>query len=145
MGKNCAKLYKSGETSSGIYKINPDNALPDFKVFCDQKNAGGGWTVVQRRLDGSLGFDHNWSDYRNGFGNLDGEFWFGMEKIHRLTKSPSKLRVDLEDIDGNTAYAEYDMFAVATESEKYQLSVGKYSGKLFEANESNCFNLTSAI
>ena len=61
-----------------------------------------------------------------------------MEKIHRLTKSPSKLRVDLEDI-------EYDMFVVATESEKYQLSVGKYSGKLFEANESNCFNLTSAI
>lgn len=128
VGKNCAKLYQSGETSSGIYKINPDNALPDFKVFCDQKNAGGGWTVVQRRLDGSLGFDRNWSDYRNGFGNLDGEFWFGMEKIHRLTKSPSKLRVDLEDIDGNTAYAEYDMFAVATESEKYQLSVGKYSG-----------------
>ena len=145
MGKNCAELYKSGEITSGIYTINPDNALPDFKVFCDQKNAGGGWTVVQRRLDGSLDFDRNWSDYRNGFGNLDGEFWFGMEKIHRLTKSPSKLRVDLEDIDGNTAYAEYDMFAVATESEKYQLSVGKYSGKLFEANESNCFNLTSAI
>ena len=61
-----------------------------------------------------------------------------MEKIHRLTKFPSKLRVDLEDI-------EYDMFVVATESEKYQLSVGKYSGKLFEANESNCFNLTSTI
>ena len=101
--------------------------------------------MVQRRLDGSLDFDRNWSDHRNGFGNLDGEFWFGMEKIHRLTKSLSKLRVDLEDIDGNTAYAEYDMFAVATESEKYQLSVGKYSGKLFEANESNCFNLTSAI
>ena len=57
MGKNCAELYKSGEITSGIYKINPDNALPDFKVFCDQKNAGGGWTVVQRRLDGSLDFE----------------------------------------------------------------------------------------
>ena len=101
--------------------------------------------MVQRRLDGSLDFNRNWSDYRNGFGTLDGEFWIGMEEIHRLTKSQSKLRVDLEDINGITTYAEYDIFVVATESKKYQLSFGKYSGKLFEANESNCFNSTSTI
>ena len=145
MRKNCAELYKSGEITSGVYNINPDGAVPDFEVFCDQTNAGGGWTVVQRRLNGSLDFNRNWSDYRNGFGTLDGEFWIGMEKIHRLTKSQSKLRVDLEDIDGITTYAEYDIFVVATESEKYQLSFGKYSGKLFEANESNCFNSPSTI
>ena len=107
-------------------------------MFCDQKNVGGGWTVVQKRLDGSVDFHRNWSDYKNGFGELDGEFWLGLEKIHRLTKSPSKLRVDLEDFDGKTAYAEYYMFVVATESKKYQLSVRNYSGKLFEANKSNC-------
>ena len=87
--------------------------------------------MVQKRLDGSVDFDKKWSVYKNSFGNLDGVFWLGLEKIYRLTKSPSKLRVDLEEFDGNTAYAEYDMFVVATESEKYQLSVGKYSGKLF--------------
>nr|XP_058948134.1 techylectin-5B-like [Pocillopora verrucosa] len=126
--KNCAKLPKSGEINSGVYAIKPDGAGPVFEVFCDHKTGGGGWTVVQKRLDGSVDFDRNWSDYKNGFGNLDGEFWLGLEKIHRLTKSPSKLRVDLEDFDGKTAYAEYDMFVVATESKKYQLSVGKYSG-----------------
>ena len=114
-------------------------------MFCDQKNVGGGWTVVQKRLDGSVDFHRNWSDYKNGFGELNGEFWLGLEKIHRLTKSPSKLRVDLEDFDGKTAYAEYYMFVVATESKKYQLSVRNYSGKLFEANKSNCFNLTNLV
>ena len=99
--------------------------------------------MVQKRLDGSVDFHRNWSDYKNGFGELDGEFWLGLEKIHRLTKSPSKLRVDLEDFDGKTAYAEYYMFVVATESKKYQLSVRNYSGKLFEANKNNCFNLTN--
>ena len=67
MRKNCAELYKSGEITSGVYIINPDGAVPDFEVFCDQKNTGGGWTVVQRRLDGSLDLDSNWSDYSNGF------------------------------------------------------------------------------
>ena len=101
--------------------------------------------MVQKRLDGSVDFERNWSDYKNGFGNLDGEFRLGLEKMHCLTKSPSKLQVDLEDFDGKTSYAEYAMFVVALESKKYQLSVGKYSGKLFEANNSNCSNLTSFI
>ena len=137
MRKNCAELFKFGKTISGVYKINPDGAGPDFEVFCDQETAGGGWIVVQRRLDGTVDFHRNWSDYKNGFGNVGGEFWLGLEKIHRLTKSQSKLRVDLEDFDGNAAYADYNMFSVANESKKYQLSVETYSGKLFEANKSN--------
>ena len=109
-----------------------------LKCFCDQETAGGGWIVVQRRLDGTVDFYRNWFDYReHGFGNVGGEFWLGLEKIHRLTKSQSKLRVDLEDFDGNAPYADYNMFSVANESKKYQLSVGTYSGKLFEANKSN--------
>ena len=108
MDKNCAEVYKSGGITSGVYRIKPDGAGPDFEVFCDQETTGGGWTVVQKRLDGSVLFDRGWSDYKNGFGNLDGEFWLGLEKIHRLTKSPSKLRVDLEDFYGKTSYAEYD-------------------------------------
>ena len=138
MRKNCAELFKFGNTISGVYKINPDGAGPDFEVFCDQETAGGGWIVVQRRLDGTVDFYRNWFDYReHGFGNVGGEFWLGLEKIHRLTKSQSKLRVDLEDFDGNTAYADYNMFSVANESTKYQLSVETYSGKLFEANKIN--------
>ena len=59
-----------------------------------------------------------------------GEFCLGLDKIYRLTKSNNRLRVDLEDIRGKTAYAEYDMFAVTSERTKYQLSLGTYSGEL---------------
>ena len=126
--KNCAELYKSGEKLSGVYTIDPDGSGA-FDVFCDQKTAGGGWTVFQKRLDGSVDFYRGWNDYKRGFGNLNGEFWLGLDKIHRLTKTRSKLRVDLEDTTGNTVYAEYNMFAVTSETTKYQLSLGSYSGK----------------
>ena len=73
-------------------------------MFCDQKAAGGGWTVLQKRLDGSVNFYLCWADYKGGFGNFKGEFWLGLDKINHLTNSGRyKLRVDVEDIEGNTA------------------------------------------
>ena len=93
------------------------------------ETGGGGWTVFQRRQDGSVDFYRNWTDYENGFGNLTGEFWLGLSKIHRLTKEGSNtLRVDLGDFGGNTAYANYSTFSVSDGSTEYILTVGGYSG-----------------
>ncbi|XP_078360506.1 fibrinogen C domain-containing protein 1-like [Oculina patagonica] len=126
--KNCADVLKSGKTTSGVYTIDADGSGA-FDVFCDQTTAGGGWTVFQKRVDGSVNFYRGWADYKNGFGNLNGEFWLGLEKIYRLSNSERyQLRVDLEDTEGKTAYAEYDMFAITSERTKYQLSLGTYSG-----------------
>ena len=69
-------MYKSGETRDGVYIIKPDNLFA-FDVFCDQTTAGGGWTVFQKRLHGSVNFYLDWNDYQHGFGNLSGEFWPG--------------------------------------------------------------------
>jgi len=88
--------------------------------------------VFQKRLDGSVDFYRGWDDYKRGFGNLNGEFWLGLDKINRLTKKRSRLRVDLEDTTGKTAYAEYDFFGVASENSKYKLSLGTYSGMYFD-------------
>ena len=112
-----------------MYKIDPDD-LGEFEVFCDQKTAGGGWTLFQKRQDGSVEFFRLWNDYQLGFGNLNGEFWLGLDQIHRLTLSSSKLRVDLEDLENKTAFAEYSSFAVANETEKYKLSLRGYSGEI---------------
>ena len=111
-----------------MYKVDPDG-LGEFEVYCDHETAGGGWTVFQKRKDGSVDFFRTWDSYKRGFGNLSGEFWLGLDMIHRLTaNSSNKLRVDLEDNHGNTAFAEYSSITVASELAKYQLSLGKYSG-----------------
>ena len=110
-------------------------------MFCDQTTAGGGWTVFQKRLDGSVDFYRGWNDYKRGFGNLNGEFWLGLDKIHRLTKAvKNRLRVDLEDTTGETAYADYDMFAVTSERAKYQLSIGTFSGIIFTSLLPSVYN-----
>ena len=106
-------------------------------MFCDQRTSGGGWTVFQKRLDGSVDFYRGWDDYKRGFGNLNGEFWLGLDKIHRLTKQRSRIGVDLEDTTGKTAYAEYDFFGVASENSKYKLSLGTYSGMCLTLSFSN--------
>ena len=63
---------------------------------------------MQRRMDGSVDFYLGWKDYREGFGNLSGEFWLGLDKIHRLSKSGQNvLRVDLEGWETETGYANY--------------------------------------
>lgn len=127
VSKNCAQVHQSGYRSSGLYKIDPDG-LGEFQVFCDLETDGGGWTVLQKRQDGSVDFYRGWHDYKHGFGFLNGEFWLGLDKIHRLTKSGNhKLRFDLE-LHHETAFAEYSFFAVSNETEQYKLSVAGYSG-----------------
>ncbi|CAB4021381.1 Hypothetical predicted protein [Paramuricea clavata] len=100
---SCSSLFKSGERKDGVYTINPDD-LGSFHVRCDMQTDGGGWTVFQRRQDASVDFYRGWQDYKNSFGDLNGNFWLGLDRIHRLTKSGQNiLRVDLMDWTNDTA------------------------------------------
>ena len=79
-----------------------------------------------------MDFYRVWTEYKRGFGNLTGKFWLRLDNLHRLTSSGKyKLRVDLEHFAGNTYHAEYDLFEVASEGEKYKLSLGTYTGLNF--------------
>ena len=125
---DCFELLKSGHTQSGVYSINLDG-IGHFSVYCDMRTDGGGWTVFQRRLDGSVEFYRGWDDYKAGFGQLTAEFWLGNDKIHRLTASrPSSLRVELEDWNGDKAYAKYGKFNIGDEQAQFRLEVGSYAG-----------------
>lgn len=125
-------LLKKGFKQDGVYLIDPDNQGP-FQVFCDQTTNGGGWVVFQRRFDGSEDFYRNWSDYKNGFGSLDAEFWLGNEKIHRLTNKHQELLVELEDFENITAHARYGYFRVDSEEDWYKLHFASYSGTAGDA------------
>ena len=130
---DCSDLLKSGHTQSGVYSINPDGK-GHFSVYCDMRTDGGGWTVFQRRQDGSVDFYRGWDDYKAGFGQLTAEFWLGNDKIHRLTASrPSSLRVELEDWNGGKVYAKYGKFKIGNEYTQYRLEVSSYSGTVADS------------
>ena len=98
-------------------------------MLSDMTTEGGGWTVFQRRMDGSVFFYLGWEDYRVGFGNQNGEFWLGNDNLHRLTANATMmLRVDLEDYDGVRKYAEYTTFSVADADDNYRPTIAGYNG-----------------
>ncbi|XP_062499394.1 ficolin-2-like [Corticium candelabrum] len=125
---SCQEAQQLGKLVSGVYTLDLGDGLDSFQVYCDMSTDGGGWTVFQRRQDGSVDFYRGWSDYKNGFGDLTGEFWLGLDKIHRLTKQAQILRVDLMDFSGRQAHADYRRFQVSDESNKYSLTFTSYSG-----------------
>ena len=129
-------MYKLGKNKDGIFSIDPDGH-GSFNVSCDMTTDGGGWTVFQRRHDGSVDFYRNWTDYKYGFGNMSGEFWLGLENIKRLTKDNDKeLRVDLEDFEMEKRYAKYETFKV--EGGKYKLTVEGHSGECKQSRVKLC-------
>ena len=90
----------------------------------------GGWTVFLNRFDGSEDFNRDWNDYKEGFGNLTGEFWLGNEKLHLLTSQRNysmKMEVNYWNT-GESRYALYKNFNVEGEDTKYTLRISGYSG-----------------
>uniref|UniRef100_A0A8C1P7F5 Microfibril associated protein 4 n=1 Tax=Cyprinus carpio TaxID=7962 RepID=A0A8C1P7F5_CYPCA len=121
---DCSDVYKSGQTVSGIYFIYPAGDIPVW-VYCEMISGGkdednGAWTVIQRRMDGSVNFYRPWNQYKRGFGNVEGEYWLG--KISQRYM----LRVDLEDFTARKGFALYSSFSVDCETDGYKLQVSGF-------------------
>ncbi|KAH3696927.1 hypothetical protein DPMN_084409 [Dreissena polymorpha] len=135
---DCLDLLRHGYTSNGVYSIHPTSVWRPLQVYCDQTTAGGGWTVIQRRQDGSENFTRPWIDYAYGFGSLQGEFWLGNEFIHRLTTTvPNELRIELQDFENDCRVAEYGRFVVGPESDLYRSSIKFFSGNVTDSFSSH--------
>lgn len=125
---DCYDVLLAGKKENGIYTISPDGQHK-FDVYCDQRTQGGGWTVFQKRFDGSVDFFQDWKSYTDGFGNLGNEFWLGFDRIHRLTSAVRNvLRIDLGDFKNASSYAEYGSFKVLDEDDSYELQLGNFTG-----------------
>ncbi|XP_052072714.1 ryncolin-2-like [Mytilus californianus] len=130
--RDCSDLYRK-HYRSGVYKIYSAVGA-GFKAYCDMETDGGGWTVFQRRQNGKVDFYRGWVDYVNGFGNLRTEFWLGNDKLYKLTSQGQyELRVNLEDFNGDNAYAKYSNFYIGDKSTNYKLTVNGYSGTAGDA------------
>ncbi|XP_073903505.1 tenascin-R isoform X2 [Castor canadensis] len=127
--QDCAQHLMNGDTLSGVYTIFLNGELSQkLQVYCDMTTDGGGWIVFQRRQNGQTDFFRKWADYRIGFGNLEDEFWLGLDNIHRITSQGRyELRVDMRD-GQEVAFAYYDKFSVEDSRSLYKLRIGSYNG-----------------
>ncbi|KAM6165808.1 tenascin-R isoform 2-T2 [Erethizon dorsatum] len=127
--QDCAQHLMNGDTLSGVYTIFLNGELSQkLQVYCDMTTDGGGWIVFQRRQNGQTDFFRKWADYRVGFGNLEDEFWLGLDNIHRITaQGRYELRVDMRD-GQEAAFAHYDKFSVEDSRSLYKLRIGGYNG-----------------
>ncbi|XP_023300160.2 ryncolin-1-like isoform X2 [Lucilia cuprina] len=129
--KDCAAATVCTKRS-GIYKIQVEQYSKEpFYVPCDDETENGDWLVIQRRQDGSVNFYRDWLEYEKGFGDIEGEFFIGLKKLHALTNynGPQELLIVMEDVNATRAYAKYDAFAIGNETESYKLKrLGKYTG-----------------
>ena len=115
---------------TGLYQMashcHSTNTFSDSSqlAYCDMSTEGGGWLVIQRRLpNGNTNFTRNWHDYEDGFGDLDGEFWYGLRNIHCLTYDiQTEMRIDMETTDGVAFSWMYTRIQVAGPSSYYRIS-----------------------
>ena len=105
-------------------------SLPSgVQVLCDTQTDGGGWIFFQRRISSAVDFYRNWQNYSQGFGDINGNFWLGLDNLHQLcnVSRPCQLRIDIQ-ADGVLKFAQYETFFISGESDLYQLHVANYSG-----------------
>ena len=119
--KDCLE-YREREgqnTVSGIIRMVTDDAPCSQTAYCDMDTDGGGWTVFQRHQSDAVNFTRGWADYKNGFGRLAGDFWWGNDKLAQALNDGRQyeLRIDLFDWEGEHRYAKYSRFHVAPERE----------------------------
>ena len=121
--RDCSDLRNGAP--SGVYRIL-QGLRSSTAAYCDMSD-GKGWTVIQSRKDVTRrqSFLRNWEAYKWGFGTLDQEFWWGLDHLWRLTSQLDrtyKLRIDLWDWSGQTRYAAYQDFTIASEADGYRLN-----------------------
>ncbi|EDS38896.1 fibrinogen and fibronectin [Culex quinquefasciatus] len=117
--ENCNEVEKSGTNF-----FRPAGFSEIFPVLCVAEAYGGGWVVLQQRINGTENFNRDWNDYKHGFGTVgkSTEFWLGLEQMHQITnRYPYELLIEVKNEEGQHGYATFSKFKVADESDGYRL------------------------
>ncbi|XP_033150904.1 fibrinogen gamma chain-like [Drosophila busckii] len=118
-----------------IQTIRVPGAEP-FQVPCDSQL--GGWTVIQRRMDGSVSFNRTWEEYRNGFGDLRTDFWLGLEKLYLMMKFQSTRALHTAgglQKRNNDMHHYSNFFSWEMKHNRYELlSLGDYTLEMLETH-----------
>ena len=88
------------------------------------------YIVIQRRSSPfDILFNRTWSDYKVGFGDVTGDFWLGLDKLHAITAQPYtrySLRIEATTSTGAVVYVETGDFSIGDEKQRYKImSIGR--------------------
>ena len=121
---DCADWMNRGYNQSGVYWIYHERNK--FKVWCDMHPEHGIARIkIQARFDGSVDFYRNWEEYRTGFGDPKGEYWLGLENIHKLTHGRSmEIKLEAYSFQDEKNHAVYRNFWIEDEANYYRLHAG---------------------
>ena len=142
--KITATLSKAYFARTGLYEISnvcdqdsqsfllTPKQLPVMQARCDMETDGGGWMVILRRKSDAsppVNFNRTWTEYENGFGDLNTEFWYGLRNIHCLTtRDTMQLQVQLNYSNGTGLTWTYHHFRVHGAENDYRLHIGRAEG-----------------
>lgn len=91
----------------------------------------GGWTIIQKRMDGFPDFGSNSSDYVKGFGDPKKNYWAGIDYLHAVSNqlfTPYEMKIDTSATDGSKFSISYENFRVGSADTNYELRMGNFSG-----------------
>ena len=123
------RIFPPDRVPTGVYKMSM-GTFGTANVYCGMTTDDGGWLVIQRnRKNSQLSFNKNWREYEEGFGDLNKDFWAGLELMHTLTQRGQwEMRVDYQKYDKTWSYLHYNQFSVGSASEEYPLTVVGFTG-----------------
>ena len=123
-------VYQMRKCIPGCDKITPFTTITS-DVYCKMdRHDGGGWTVIQRHNtdDSSENFNKTWKEYVEGFGNLEGDFWYGLKSIHCLTQNdPWEMKIIYRSKKDGWKGLYYNQFRVGSAKEGYPLTIGEFA------------------
>ena len=75
-------------------------------------------------MDALASFERSWEGYASGFGDVDGNFWLGLEAMHDLTTAqPMKVQIDVVPINMPAVSLPHLQFHVGDAASDYVLTI----------------------
>lgn len=104
-------------------------------VYCNMHNDRGGWVMIQRNYihqdndQRTVDFNKKWKDYEEGFGHLEGNFWYGLKSTHCLTQNNAwEMKIVFRWKNDGWHTIHYDQFSIGNADDDYRLTVGGFKG-----------------
>ena len=146
LSTTCCGLPEQSKSGAHVLKTS---TFSTALAYCDMErdHKGGAWMLFMRKIKSSNFdehfFDKDMKSYEEGFGDLEGEVWYGLKPLnHLLTDSNTtwELKVNLTFENRTDMSVTYDKFSVGDSDSSYTLSVSdpsvRYEGlTIFDGNK----------